>query len=258
MLSRNFRLQKVGDINWLFDNYDFSKVSHGLDEMIVIDVSRSERNVEKFCEILKVISRKCFIPITAGGGITEFSIATRYLRNGADKLLLGSAFHLNPNLCSHIASYYGRQCLVGMADYEIQSDGLRKIIISKGSLRLNYKLSDWISLMDTIGAGEVIVQSIDRDGTAMGLDIDVCNDISQDHDSPLILMGGIGKAEHIIQGLNISRVDGVSTANLFNFIGSTFLRIRDSLIGSEIKIASWEEQDYDNYHNIFNSNLSSK
>lgn len=253
MLSRNFRLQKVGNLEWLFDNYDLANVSHGLDELIIIDVSREKKNVDKFCESIKVISQKCFIPLTAGGGIYDFSVASKYLRSGADKLLLSSAFHREPSLCLKIASNFGRQCVVGVIDYETHSDGSRKVKVQRGQVTITWQLEQWALHLEKMGAGEIIFQCMEKDGTGMGLDLDLFKTNSLRQDLPYILMGGIGKGEHIEEGLKNPFVDAVATANLFNFIGSTFLEIRENMLHSGLNLASWEEKDYDKYKGIFKS-----
>src|SRR3982074_1309215 len=92
MLSRNFRLQIVGTIDWLFDNYDLGRVSHGLDELMVLDVWRASRNPQVFAQHVLQIAGRCFIPMTVGGGVDSLEMASIYMRSGADKLLVNSAF----------------------------------------------------------------------------------------------------------------------------------------------------------------------
>src|SRR5688572_15437119 len=87
MLSRNFRLQRVGDLRWLQTNYDFSQISFSIDELIVLDVTRSRRDPAAFCEILKAVAKGCFVPIAAGGGIRSLEHARALLRSGADKVV---------------------------------------------------------------------------------------------------------------------------------------------------------------------------
>jgi cyclase len=88
MLSRNFRLQKVGDFNWLQKNYNFSHISFSIDELIVLDVTRGKKNSNEFCNTLKKLTQGCFVPITAGGGIDNVETARRLLRSGADKVAI--------------------------------------------------------------------------------------------------------------------------------------------------------------------------
>ena len=96
MLSRNFRLQKIGDLDWLEENYGFSTVGYAIDELVVIDVSRQNRNTPQFCEDLKRLTRDCFAPITAGGGIRTLEHVHQLLRSGADKVVVNTALHDQP------------------------------------------------------------------------------------------------------------------------------------------------------------------
>jgi cyclase len=116
MLSRNFRLQKIGDLNWLEDNYGFANVGYQIDELVVIDVSRQNRDTAKFCEDLKRLTRDCFAPIAAGGGIKTLEHARELLRSGADKVIVNSALHDQPELVENLAREFGRQCIVASVD----------------------------------------------------------------------------------------------------------------------------------------------
>jgi cyclase len=245
MLSRNFRLQTVGGLDWLFDNYDFAKVSHGLDELMVLDVSRGARDTEKFAATVRRIAELCFIPMTVGGGIDSFDIAQRYMRGGADKLLVNSAFGNDPQLCRSLAGHFGRQCIVAGVDYRKSAPGVRSVMIESGSRAVDRDLSDWVLFLQENGAGEILFQSMDQDGTGMGLDLSVVEELRHSPGLPCILMGGIGKAEHIYDGLRQRTVDAVATANLFNFIGSAFLDVRRTVDGTGVPMARWVETDYD-------------
>lgn len=245
MLSRNFRLQAVGSIDWLFSNYDLAKVSHGLDELMVLDVSRGARNPELFAEKVGRIASQCFIPLTVGGGINSFDIAQRYLRSGADKLLVNSSFANDPALCRALADHFGRQCIVAGIDYRISARKGRQVFVDSGSRELFVDLAKWVRQVQEDGAGELLLQSMDQDGTGMGPDLTVMDTLGRTPDVPIILMGGVGKGEHIIAALNDRRIDAIATANLFNFIGSSFLDVREAVTAAGIEVAHWDERAYD-------------
>lgn len=244
MLSRNFRLQKVGTIDWLFENYDFATVSRGLDELMVLDVSKGEKNPKDFAEKVSHIAGKCFIPMTVGGGITSTEIAKIYMRSGADKLLLNSCFAINPRLCCSLAELYGRQCIVAGIDYQKTHAELRVVKVQNGTREISQSLSKWVEFVQENGAGEILFQSIERDGTGMGLDLSVIDSLDRLPEIPCILMGGVGKAGHIVEGLSYPYVDAVATANLFNFIGSSFLQVREFILKSDVKVAQWADSDF--------------
>jgi cyclase len=244
MLSRNFRLQKVGTIDWLLNNYDFASVSHGLDELMILDVSRGKRNPEDFADKVKHIGSLCFIPMTVGGGVTSFDIAQQYMRSGADKLLVNSAFYSDPALCGSLASHFGRQCIVAGIDYRMTPQNTRAVMVANGSQEVKVDLSNWVDFLQQNGAGEILFQSMHQDGTGMGLDISVVDELRNPPEVPCILLGGVGKAEHIVAGLRHPTIDAVATANLFNFIGTAFLDVRRSIAAAEVDIAQWDDRDY--------------
>jgi cyclase len=243
MLSRNFRRQRVGSIDWLFDNYDFASVSRGLDELMVLDVSRGARNAEDFADKVQHIASRCFIPMTVGGGIDSLETAQRYMHSGADKLLLNSSFSNAPALCRALADRFGRQCIVAGIDYT-GTGGARSVKVCNGSQDVATGLSEWVEHLQQNGAGEILFQSMDQDGTGMGLDLEVVDTLHTRPEVPCIVMGGVGKAEQIIAGLRHPSVDAVATANLFNFIGAAFLDVRRSIASAGVQMAQWKEGDY--------------
>ena len=121
VLSRNFQRQKVGDINWLLDNYNLENVSLGLDELIIIDVS-SKKNKHEFHNIIKKISQKIFIPLTVGGGINNLNDVEKYLKNGADKILLNNLFFKDKKLFNEISKIFGKQFIVACIDYKMENE----------------------------------------------------------------------------------------------------------------------------------------
>ncbi len=244
MLSRNFRLQAVGTIEWLFNNYDFASVSHGLDELMVLDVSRGVRNVEAFLERVRHIASLCFIPMTVGGGIDSFDVAQRYMRGGADKIMIHSALRKDRALWRLLASHFGRQCIVAGIDYRKTAGKARSVMTANGSLEVGAELADWVNYVQENGAGEILFQSMDQDGTGMGLDLRVVDELPRTPDVPCILMGGVGRGSHIVAGLEHPTVDAVATANLFNFIGPAFLDVRRAIARAGIDVPQWNDGDF--------------
>ena len=251
MLSRNFRLQAVGGIDWLFENYDFATVSHGLDELMVVDVTRGERDAAAFAQVVGQIAKRCFIPLTAGGGIRAVEDAGRLLRQGADKVLVNTLFADDPAACAAIADYFGRQCLVAGIDYREDDAGIRRVLVDRGERETDASLADWLAHAVAHGAGEVLLQSLARDGTGMGLDTATTAALGARPEVPIILLGGVGRGEHIAEGLRLADVEAVATANLFNFIGESFLNVRRDLIAEGLEVAESHAADYSSLAGIF-------
>ncbi|MES3032813.1 MAG: HisA/HisF-related TIM barrel protein [Gemmatimonadota bacterium] len=244
MLSRNFRLQAVGTIRWLFENYDFETVSRGLDELMVLDVTRGDRDTAAFASAVSEIAQRCFIPLTAGGGVRSVDDAALLLRHGADKVLVNTQFADAPEACDAIAGFFGRQCLVAGVDYVEAADGTRVVVAAHGQRDTGVPLAEWVERVVAHGAGEVVLQSVARDGTGMGLDLEVTASLGRRPEVPLILLGGVGRGEHIAAGFRDEAVDAVATANLFNFIGESFVTARREMIVQGLDVADWHAAEY--------------
>ena len=132
MLSRNFRLQKVGNLDWLKKNYNFSHISSYIDELIIFDVSRNERNIDKFCKALTVLTDGCFVPITAGGGIRKLDDAKYLLRSGADKVSINTLLFSDLSLVKDLVANFGKQCVVGSIDVKKTDHGKYEILTESG------------------------------------------------------------------------------------------------------------------------------
>lgn len=256
MLSRNFRLQAVGTMDWLLSNYDFAAVSRGLDELMILDVTKGPRDAAAFASAAEAISSRCFIPTTLGGGITSFEIAQLYMKSGADKLLVGSGFLRDPALCQRLADHFGQQCVMACIDYRRDIDGDTSVWVDGGATRVEGDLTGCVDHVQVHGAGEVVLQSIEKDGTGMALDMAVLEELGESPSVPVILMGGVGKSAHIIEGLCHPAVDAVATANLFNFISSAFLDARTAIVASGVSVPVWNGRDFDTLRGRFDAGVA--
>jgi cyclase len=237
MQSRNFRLQKVGDSNWLEKNYKFQEIGSSIDELIILDATRNHKDIDKFSEILKRIRSKMFIPIAAGGGISEISSAEILFQNGADKIVLNSAIINYPDLVAELVNRYGSQSIIASVDYRSHGD-INYVYINDGKLNTNLTLENYLNKLDHLNIGEIYLNSIDKDGTGFGYDIETLLQIRNSTSIPLIAAGGAGNGKHLSDGLKIG-VSAVATANLFNFMGNSLKNSRIELIESNFNLANW-------------------
>ena len=240
VLSRNFRLQNIGDYNWLIKNYNFNNVSFYIDELVILDVSRTYRNIDSFANIIKDISQDIFVPISAGGGIRCIEDAKKLFDSGADKVILNTNLFEEPTLTNEICSVYGKQCLVGSldvrkkeCDYNIYTNSGQKLIGSLKECLANYNIKEIV--------GELYINSIDKDGTGNGLDLELGRIIYNKTKIPFIIAGGIGRLEHIISALEEDYINAVSTAHLLNFIGNTLEKTRQLSYDKGINLAKWKD-----------------
>ncbi len=239
MLSRNFRLQKVGTIDWLHKNYNFSHIAFYIDELIVLDVSRSERNIERFTNVLKTLAKGCFAPIAAGGGIRKLSDARQLLRSGADKVVLNSALFDDPKFVTELAQEFGQQCVVGSIDIKRGDDENYHIFTHNGMNLMHEQVGDLLGQLPEKSIGELYLNSINQDGTGQGYDLKLLDLIPQKLNFPTILAGGAGHSGHLVNGLLDERVDAVATAHLFNFVGDGLKKARDSVRLQDVDLAKW-------------------
>lgn len=242
MLSRNFRLQRVGDYEWLNQYYDFRKVSQFIDELVILDVTRGEKDYKGFRSIVKEVSKSCFVPVAVGGGIDTVDKARALMLNGADKIVINT--HLfNSEFIKEVSRVFGSQSIVGSIDVISNSSEGFDVLTENGQKRLSMSLDILCDRLNTLPLGEVYINSITNDGTGNGLDLNLGDLISKQLDFPVILAGGIGNKIHIAEGLDDIHIDAVATAHLFNFIGDGLRCAREYAVDSGINLALWPTFD---------------
>jgi cyclase len=239
MLSRNFRLQQVGSIDWLEKNYNFRETAIAVDELVVLNVERTRDSLDQFFEHVKRLNDDCFVPIAAGGGIRTVEDARGLLRSGADKVVINSILHDEPGVVSELAAEFGKQCLVASIDTR-RVEGVFRVFIDNGTRMIGDDLATFLASVMTMPIGEIYLNSMDRDGTGQGYDEGMLALVPSTISVPLILAGGAGKPEHFEFGLNDHRVDAVSTAHLFNFVGNSLQLSRSYLLSKGLPLVSWD------------------
>jgi cyclase len=185
MLSRNFRLQTVGNLEWLQRNYDFSHISYSIDELVVIDVTREKRNLDEFCHVLKSLTFNNFVPITAGGGVRTVDSARQLLRSGADKILINSGLFQEGNLAGQLAEEFGQQCVVGSVDLKRSKTGELQVWTRGGTVLNESRTIDLVEKILREDVGEIYLNSIDRDGTGQGFDFEILDLLDEKLDQDL-------------------------------------------------------------------------
>lgn len=243
MLSRNFRLQRVGNATWLEKNYNFAEIAFAIDELIVLDVSRDTRDFSAFCACLERVTRGCFAPIAAGGGIRDVQQAKELLRSGADKIVVNSALHQDESLIQRLAEDFGRQCVVASADLKRDASGEFRIWIENGSKAAEGSAREALARIERLPIGELYLNSIDRDGTGRGYDLAMLELLPPELPVPVILAGGAGNHLHIAEGLHLPEVDAVATAHLLNFVGNGLENARNRLTEMKFDLATWLKRD---------------
>jgi len=238
MLSRNFRLQKVGDLNWIENNYNFKNIAFSIDELIILNVNRNERNLIEFSNTITKLIANVFVPIAVGGGVTSMEYAKTLFMSGADKIVINSILTENPLLVKELISEFGSQSVIASIDYRIENDEV-KTYRNNGFNLTNYNFTDYIAYIQELGVGEVYLNSIQKDGTGQGYDMEIIDPYLNLFKIPVILAGGAGNSKHLIEAAQNPTVDAVATANLFNFIGLALPNSRMEMQKSGIQLANF-------------------
>lgn len=235
-LSRNFRLQKVGDINWLLNSYPFGSISQIIDELSIINLSRKSFNEvsdQYLKDVDKVIS-KVFIPLTLGGGLRETKDVEKLFTFGADKIQINHLLQQkNNSLITSLSKRYGNQSII--ASIDVRSINGKYFTFSDHGKIKSFELTEFLNFLRNLNIGELNITSIDKDGTGQGYDLRIMNFIKDFH-TPVIMSGGAGKPEHFLEVLKFKNISGVSTSNLFNFMGSSLKQAKEFLQKNNIQI----------------------
>lgn len=207
-------LQDAGDPVEIAAAYDKA----GADEIVFLDITASSDARETVTELVRRVAKKVFIPFTVGGGIRSIEDFRAILREGADKVSVNSAAIMNPQLIREAADKFGSQCVVVAIDAKKRMDGSGwNIFKNGGRIDMNIDAVEWAVQAEKLGAGEILLTSMDCDGTKAGYDIELTRTISEKVSIPVIASGGAGTREHFYEALTQGKADAALAASLFHF-----------------------------------------
>lgn len=190
----------------------------GADELVFLDITASSDARETVVDMVRKVAEKVFIPFTVGGGIRTVEDFKAILREGADKISVNSAAINNPGLISEAADKFGSQCVVVAIDAKRREDGSGwNIYKNGGRIDMGIDAVKWAIQADRLGAGEILLTSMDCDGTKAGYDIELTRIISENVSIPVIASGGAGNLEHFKEALSMGKADAALAASLFHF-----------------------------------------
>ena len=190
----------------------------GADEVVFLDITASSDNRAPKVDMVRRVAEKVFIPFTVGGGIRTVDDFRAILREGADKVAVNSAAIMNPSLIREAADKFGSQCVVVAIDAKRRSDGSGwNIYKNGGRIDMGIDAVEWAVRADKLGAGEILLTSMDCDGTKNGYDIELTRAVSENVSIPVIASGGAGKLEHFYDAFAKGRADAALAASLFHF-----------------------------------------
>ncbi|MDH5355311.1 MAG: imidazole glycerol phosphate synthase subunit HisF [Gammaproteobacteria bacterium] len=193
----------------------------GADEITFLDITASSDNRDTMVHVVEDVASEVFIPLTVGGGIREISDIRRMLNAGADKVSINTAAVFNPEFVKQAADKFGSQCIVVAVDAKKVSqpgEPYRWEIFTHGGRKpTGIDVIEWVRKMDEYGAGEILLTSMDRDGTKIGFDNDLTRQVSEAVRVPVIASGGVGDLQHLADGVLLGRADAVLAASIFHF-----------------------------------------
>jgi cyclase len=210
--------------------------AEGADELVFLDITASSDGRATMVDVISRTAEQVFIPFTVGGGIRSVEDARRMLRAGADKVSVNTSAVENPQLITEIASEFGSQCVVCAVDAKSRSDGSAgyEVFLHGGRTPTGIDVVEWVTRACALGAGEILLTSMDRDGTKEGFDLEITRRVSDAVGVPVIASGGVGTLEHLVDGIVIGGADAVLAASIFHFGEFTVAQAKQRMLDAGI------------------------
>jgi len=189
---------------------------NGADEICFLDITASNENREIIYDVVKKASENCFVPLTVGGGVKSLEDISKLLVSGADKVSINTAAVNDKNLIKESSKKFGSQCIVVAIDAK-QKHNSWEIFTHGGKNETGIDAIDFAKKMEDNGAGELLITSMDRDGTQKGYDIKLISEIEKNVNVPIIASGGVGNLEHLFEGIKYGKASAVLAASIFHY-----------------------------------------
>ncbi len=218
-------LQDVGDPVECAKAYN----QQGADEIVFLDITATHEQRDTIVDVVRETARQVFVPLTVGGGIRSIEDFKKLLRAGADKVSVNSAAVRNPQLIRDAAVKFGSQCVVAAIDARLTEDGSYHVVVNGGRIDTGLDAVQWARQVQELGAGEILLTSMDADGTKNGFDIPLLNAVCGVSEVPVIASGGCGCLEHFAQVFEESRADAALAASLFHYRELTVGEVKNLL-----------------------------
>lgn len=207
----------------------------GADELVFLDITATVERRKTLVELVKRIARYINIPFTVGGGISEVDGVNELLDSGADKITVNSSAVNNPDLIDKIANRFGSQCVVLSVDTKIVN-GIQKIYTSGGRIETDWELLPWVTEAVERGVGEILLTSMDHDGTKNGFALEITKQLSSLLPVPVVASGGAGKMEHFSDVFKKGKADAALAASIFHFSEIGIPELKKYLINNNIPV----------------------
>ena len=209
--------------------------NNGADEICFLDISASLENRDTMVNVVKKTANEVFIPLTVGGGISSLESIKALLKAGADKVSINSAAINNPNIIKKSSEYFGNQCIVLAVDVKKEKNDWF-VYSHGGTINTGLYALDWIQKIQELGAGEILLTSMDKDGTKSGFDLELLEKVSKFVTIPVIASGGVGKLEHFYDGVVKGKANALLAASVFHFNEISIKEVKDYLFNKNIRV----------------------
>ncbi len=206
-------LRDAGDPVEIAKRYD----EQGADELTFLDITASSDERDVILHVIEAVAAQVFIPLTVGGGVRQVDDVRRLLHAGADKVSMNTAAVLNPQLIADASARYGAQCIVVAIDAKETAPGKWEVFTHGGRKNAGLDAVAWAKQVERLGAGEILLTSMDRDGTKIGFNLPLTRAVSDAVDIPVIASGGVGNLDHLVAGVKEGHADAVLAASIFHF-----------------------------------------
>ncbi|PPR34854.1 MAG: Imidazole glycerol phosphate synthase subunit HisF [Alphaproteobacteria bacterium MarineAlpha6_Bin4] len=201
----------------------------GADELCFLDITASSDKRNIIYNVVKKTAQKCFMPLTVGGGVRSVSDIRKLLLCGADKVSINTAAIKNPNLIKRSSSKFGNQCIVVAIDAKKIEKNKWEIFTHGGRKKTGINAIKWAKKMENLGAGEILLTSMDKDGTKSGFDLELTKKISNIVNIPVIASGGVGDIQHLVDGIKIGKASAVLAASIFHYGKYTIKQVKKKM-----------------------------
>ena len=189
----------------------------GADEICFLDITASNENRDTILDVVKKTSQECFVPLTVGGGVRNIVDISNLLKSGADKVSINTAAVNNKNIIKESAENFGSQCIVTAIDAKKITEKKWEVFTHGGRNSTGLDVLNYAKEIEELGAGEILLTSMDRDGTKKGYDLELTEMVSNSVNIPVIASGGVGKLDHLYDGLKKGKASAVLAASIFHF-----------------------------------------
>lgn len=222
----------IGDPNDFAQRY----YDAGADELIYMDIVASLYERNSLLEIVEYTSNNIFVPITVGGGVRSISDARSLLRSGADKVAINTAAVRQPNLISELSYQFGSQCVVLSIEAKRTEVGRWEAFTDNGREHTGLDVVDWAKQGEDLGAGEILLTSVDQEGTRKGFDVELTRAVSEAVSVPVIASGGMGNSQHFVDVVKNGHADAVAFADALHYGRLSFDDIREAANSADIEV----------------------